>query len=220
MIKLYKLTDEFGNTMNNTHWGENVSHTAIGKGQMLCSNDVIHAYESPLVAILMNCVHGKFTNPILWEAEGEVIVRDGRIKCGVKTLTTLKKISLPVISIEQRVKIAIHCSLAFPQSEEYKTWAEKWLSGENRTHAAANRASCAAHLSALDTDTDYLWRRVNAAAQAAESATALAAQRGNAALGKDAEAFTALAADCAAQCAKHGKEKFDLIGIIEKVMMD
>jgi hypothetical protein len=50
-MKLYKLTDENGQTKNHTQWGENISHSASGdSNQDLCSNGWIHAYESSLLA--------------------------------------------------------------------------------------------------------------------------------------------------------------------------
>ena len=191
-MKLYKLTDEKGQTKNQTQWGENISHTASVEGQRLCSDQVIHAYESPLVAAFMYPVHVDFKTPILWEAEGEVLVREGQLKCGCKTLTTLKKIPLPEISTKQRIEIAILCSLTLPQSEGYRVWAERWLSGEDRSEAAA----CAAYSDAAD-----------AASRAASRAASYSAF--GAAYSAAYAAADAAAADAAS---------FDLVSIIEKVV--
>ena len=169
MSILYKVTDKSGKTKNDTQWGEGVSHTAIGESQELCTNGFIHAYEHPLIAAFMHPAHTSFKNPILWEAEGEIVIKDGQLKCGVKTLTTLKKIPLPEITLEQRIAIAIHCALTLPQSEGYKVWAEKWLSGEDRSRdAAADAASYAAARAA------YAYAASAAAARAASYADAAA----------------------------------------------
>jgi hypothetical protein len=37
-MKLYKLTDEHGQTRGGTQWGEGVTHTATGTGTELCSD--------------------------------------------------------------------------------------------------------------------------------------------------------------------------------------
>ena len=68
MAKLYKLTDSCGRTRDGTRWGPGVSHSGTGKGE-LCGPGWIHAYEHPLVAVLMNPIHANFQNPRLWEAE-------------------------------------------------------------------------------------------------------------------------------------------------------
>src|SRR5690554_5166757 len=75
--RLYKLTDEHGKTHGNTQWGPNVTHFGTGKGE-LCGPGYIHAYEHPLIAVLLNPVHGYFKNPRMWEAIGTVNKRDGQ----------------------------------------------------------------------------------------------------------------------------------------------
>ena len=65
MATLYKLTDARGYTRRFTHWGEGITHTAQGKGTNMCSPDVIHAYEHPLLAVFMNPIHRNFQSPLL-----------------------------------------------------------------------------------------------------------------------------------------------------------
>jgi hypothetical protein len=173
MIKLYKLTDSRGKTRNGTQWGPGVSHSGTGEGE-LCGPGWIHAYEHPLIAVLLNPIHANFKNPRLWEAEGEVGLRDGQIKCGCKTLTTVREIPLPEITMEMRVRFAILCAkevcayLAWNAwADNWNAWADKWLSGEDRTQAAAAAQAAAAEARAEV--------RVAAAAQAARVAAAAAA---------------------------------------------
>lgn len=92
MTKLYKLTDEHGRTRagedNELTWAVGVEHKTAGTGTRLCTADVIHAYEHPLIAVLMNPVHAMF-NPAtmrLFVAEGEIVAREGQLKCGVHAL--------------------------------------------------------------------------------------------------------------------------------------
>ena len=154
-MKLYKLTDEKGRTRGGMQWGPGVTHKATGKGTELCSDGWIHAYEHPLIAVLMNPQHANFVNPRLWEAEGEIGVRDGNLKCGAKELTTVREIPMPQLSVEQLVEVAIKVSLHVYTEPAWKTWAESWLVGENRTEQAARAASEAAAWAASE-GADYL----------------------------------------------------------------
>ena len=203
-MMLYKLTDENGQTRNKTQWGENISHTALGEGTKLCSDGVIHAYENPYVAAFIHPTHVSFNNPILWEAEGEVVARDWS-KC--KTLTTLKQIPLPKIFPEQRVEIAIRCTQLVYKDPAWNEWAEKWLSGEDRSKEAANTAYSAA------ADAAYAAYASAAARAAANAAYYAAAARAAAAT----DATGAADAAAASRAAAWGVE-FDLVGILEKVL--
>ncbi len=144
---LYKLTNEHGKTQNDTQWGPGVSHSGTGEGG-LCGPGWIHAYEHPLIAVLMNPMQADFKNPRLWEAEGEVGLRDGQFKCGCKTLTTIREIPLPEITTEMRVRFGILCAKEVHECSTWNVWADKWLSGEDRSAASAYEAWALARRSA------------------------------------------------------------------------
>jgi hypothetical protein len=192
MANLYKLTDSCGKTRNGTQWGPGISHSGTGEGG-LCGPGWIHAYEHPLIAVLINPIHANFKNPRLWEAEGEIAIRDGQLKCGCKTLTTIREIPLPKITTEMRVRFAILCAKEVCADLSWNAWADKWLSDEDRTLAAAEASATRAEASA---------------AQAAEAA-ALAAYRS-----ARAAAWAASAARAAARAAV-GHE-IDIFEIAEK----
>ena len=178
-MKLYKLTDGDGQTWGGTQWGPGVSHSGTGKGE-LCGPGWIHAYEHPLVAVLMNPIHAHFKNPRLWEAEGEIAIRDGQLKCGCKALTTIREIPLPAITAEMRVRFAILCArealtAADAACKAWNAWADKWLSGEDRSAAAAAKADAAAAKAAYDAAGAVGPAAYDAAAWAAEAAEAAAA---------------------------------------------
>ena len=79
---LCKLTDSKDKTRNNTQWGENITHTTNGKGD-LCTNGWIHYYDSPLLAVLLNPIHGNFSNPHLWKIKvGKKVKKDHGLKFG------------------------------------------------------------------------------------------------------------------------------------------
>src|SRR5271157_1206273 len=123
-MKLYKLTDSINCTLGDTQWGENVTHTATGPADGdLCSSSWIHAYESPLLAILLNPIHANFVSPQLWEATGKIKKRDHGLKVGCRRLKTLRQIPLPKITIEHRVRFAILCSIAVYKDKSFLLWA-------------------------------------------------------------------------------------------------
>ena len=134
---LYKLTRQDFTTYKNTKWGENVTHEAMGEGIQLCTEDVIHAYLSPELAVLFNPIHAKYENPVLWEAEGEVVVNEDNTKVGVKKLTTIRQIPLPEITVIQKIAFGILCGLEVCEEKKFIDWANKWLSGEDRSRESA-----------------------------------------------------------------------------------
>ena len=187
MTTLYKLTRQNDTTSGGTtlEWGTGVSHTATGPGTKLCSPDVIHAYTHPLLAVLLNPIHADYQNPKLWRCEGDVVADDHGLKVGVKTLTTIEEMPLPVVTLEQRVKFAILCAKHVCKDKKWNRWANKWLSGEDRSAAAAEaaeaaaiaghvataRAAEAARAAAAEVEAQVAW----AAWEAAEAAAAAAA---------------------------------------------
>jgi len=202
MIKLYKLTDRDGQTRGGTQWGPGVSHSGTGEGE-LCGPGWIHAYEHPLIAVLMNPIHAKFKNPRLWEAEGEVGLRDGQIKCGCKTLTTIREIPLPSITTEMRVRFAILCAKEVCACLSWNAWSDRWLSGEDRSEAAAGAASWAA------------WAAQAAARAAAEASWAAYAAQAAARAAAEA-AWAAYAAEAATAAAREVGHGIDIFEIAEK----
>lgn len=195
MTTLYKLTDQDGYTRrgyaNACLWGENVSHSGTGEGE-LCGSGYVHAYTHPLLAVLLNPIHANLPAPRLWEAEGEIAKSDRGLKVGCVTLTTIREMPLPIISTEQRVRFAILCAKTGCVDAAWLAWANGWLDGTDRTEAAAEAAAWAVARAEA-------W----AAAWAAEAAAARAAAR------------AAWAAAWAAWAAARAAEAIDLIAIVE-----
>ena len=194
MTIYYKLTTQEGMTQNNTQWGENVTHEATGDiEQDLCSNAWIHAYTHPLLAILMNPAHAMIKNPILWEGNGEGEAKFEPLKCGFRKFTTLRQIPLPEVTNVQKVAFGILCAKEINTDSSWNQWADKWLSGEDRTKSSAYYA-----------------------AYAAASAASAAYAASNAAKYADAAAYAAYAADAAAS---KGKE-LDFVSIALKAVKE
>ena len=160
-MKCYKLTDSKGETRNNTQWGNNVTHTATGTDPNLCSVGWIHFYTEPRLAVIMNPAHADFKSPILWEAEYSGKVVHEPLKSGAKILTTIQRIPLPEISPTQKIAFGIYCAKEVYKDEQWNNWADKWLSGEDRTKESADIAY--AYASAAYADT-YAARAASAAA--------------------------------------------------------
>ena len=220
-IIVYKLTDKFGQTRRNTKWGNNVSHTAKGKGKVLCSNGFIHYYTHPLLAVLMNPIHAKFESPRLWEAEASGKILDEALKSGCKTLKTIKEIPLPEVSKVQRVAFGILCGKDVCKDKEWNLWADKWLSGADRSKesaSAAYAAASAAYAAARAAADAANAAAAYAAAYAADAAYYAAAAYANAAAyyaAADA-ADAARAANAAADAAD--AESINFIALSEKAM--
>ena len=154
MTKLYKLTDKQGRTRagkdNELTWAVGVEHKTAGMGTRLCTADVIHAYEHPLIAVLMNPVHAMF-NPAtmrLFVAEGEIVARDAQLKCGVHALKIVEEIPVPTFTTEQRVKFAILCAKQVCKDAAWNAWADKWLSGDRSARGAETARAAWAALAA------------------------------------------------------------------------
>jgi len=167
-MRLYKLTTRDHKTRpgqyNECVWGPGVTHSGTGEGE-LCGPGYIHAYEHPIIAVLMNPIHAAYQNPVLWEAEGEIALRDGSLKCGCVSLTTLRIIPTPEITIEQRVEFAIRCTLEVNADPIFVAWAVKWLSKEDRSAESVRSATVSAAWAAAEWTASAAW-----AAASAESA--------------------------------------------------
>jgi hypothetical protein len=199
---LYKLTDENLTTQNNTKWVINEWKETDGAKRKLCNSSWLHAYEDIYVAAFIYQAHVNYSNPRCFRAEGDgKFLSDPDGKCGVTRLRLVEEISLPTITTEQRVKIAILCALEVCHEASFVTWANNWLSGKDRSKNAAYNATNAALATYYYTAAAY-----NAALAAADADA-------------DADADTAYNATYAAAQALQSKS-FDLSAIIQKVLQE
>ena len=183
MTTLYKLTDSEMRTHGGFQWTLGVPAPKLsGKGN-LCGPGWYHLYTDPLLAVLQDPIHGdRGHGERLFEATGEVGITDHGLMVGCRMPTLVREIPLPVVTTEQRVRFAIFCSLAVPQSEAYRAWARAWLSGADRTEvtarAAADAAWTADAAAAARAARSAAWAAAKAArwATRAERAAAAAAQ--------------------------------------------
>ena len=156
-MKCFKLISHTGCTFGYTKWGENVTHTASGTDPNLCSDGFIHFYMDPRIAVVMNPTHAGFVNPILWEAEYSGKVVHEPLKSGSKTLTTIRQIPLPEISPTQKIAFGIYCAKEVCFDEKWNLWADRWLSGEDRTQKSASAAATYAFAASAAASADAVY---------------------------------------------------------------
>ncbi len=217
---LYKLTTQDFKTRqgyrNECTWGENVSHSGTGVGR-LCGPGWIHAYTSPLLAVLLNPVHAGIANPVLWEcSHSGVALNDNGLKVGCRALTTLRQISLPAISVNQKVIFGVLCALEVYRAPSFVKWANDWLAQANRDASAAYGAvnGVVAEAAACAANGAY------AAACAANGAYAAACAANGARAAANA-AFAARAAEaaaCAAEAAALAAASLDLEALAKRAL--
>lgn len=127
MIRYKLVTQEFktrAGERNETVWTEGVVNTATGHGG-LCTNGVIHSYETPALAVLLNPIHANIENPRLIEIECSEMIASDDLKGGNKSATMIREIPVPEVSHIQRIIFAILCVRAIPGRELIPAW-ELW----------------------------------------------------------------------------------------------
>ena len=174
-MKLYKLTDQDDRTKGGCQWGENITVETDGKGG-LCSAGFTHWYTHPLLAVLLNPIHGSYDldTAHLWEGEGEVTKNDTGLKVGCVKATTTKRIELPAVTREQRVRFAIACVWQVCKEKRWRKWAQGWIEGTDRSGAASSASYASASASYAASAAYYASSAASYAAKAASSASSSA----------------------------------------------
>jgi hypothetical protein len=105
-----------------------------------CSDTALHHYAHPLLAVLFNPIHANIADPVLYEIEIDAEAGTDGLKgwCGAQRL--VRRLPLPVITTEQRVEFAIRVAMPLTDDPTWHAWAQRWLSGEDRSEAAARGA--------------------------------------------------------------------------------
>ena len=172
---VYKLTEQNMTTHGGFRWEIGKQATASGKGE-LCGPGWLHCYSDPLLAVLLNPIHAGIRNPRLFRAEASGESKhDHGLKSGYTKMTLVEEIPVPDVTTEQRVRFGILCSTKVYNDPTYTSWAGGWLSGKDRSAAAAEAAWAAAE-AAEATSRAASWAvRVSRASRAASWAAWAAA---------------------------------------------
>jgi len=160
---VYKLTDKKLQTYGGYQWEPGVARETDGSGD-LCGPGWLHYYHDPLLSALLNPIHADIADPVLWEAEAEGLHRDDRgLKGGCTRLTLLRRIELPQITTEQRVRFGILCAKVICDNPAWLAWPDRWLDGSDRSQEAVRAAvqaawaaEAAAEAAALGTPLDLI----------------------------------------------------------------
>lgn len=140
---VYKWTREDLTTWGEYQYAVGRPAVALGIGN-LCSGGWLHAYPDPLLAVLMKLAHVNDDYTVLWRCETSGKINMGRDKLGCTHLTLIERIDPPIVTIEQRIRFAILCAREVYQDPDWRTWADRWLDGSDRsTNAAAEAADSA-----------------------------------------------------------------------------
>jgi hypothetical protein len=136
MIK-YKLTDRNMQTRNNFQWELGKLYEVKGEGD-LCTNGWFHFYDNPELAVLLNPIHANINNPRLFEAEVSGKHKDNMgLKYGWQKARLVRELPAPKFTENQVVAFGIYCAKEVYKNADFSEWANNWLSGKDRTAAAA-----------------------------------------------------------------------------------
>ena len=225
---LYKLTNQNNQTQNNTTWGVKITNYAENqnpKNTNLCSSDVVHAYTNPILALIRNTSDANIPNPKLWLAKGIIVNTGAGIKCGCKSLTTIRELIIPTISLEQRIAFAIYSALSVYKERSFVLWTNNWLKNIDRTVYAANAANAAAYAATNAAYASDAATAANAAANAADAAVNAANAAVNAAYAAYAAMNAAMnaavraAANATADAAAYATKPLNFDLIAKKAML-
>jgi hypothetical protein len=194
-MKAYKLTDKNNQTKNDTQWGKGITHTVQGDDSNLCSSSWIHFYTNPHIAIIMNPIHVNFNPFVLWECETSGEEKHEQLKSGCKSLTTIRIIDAPVITINQKIAFGILCAQYIYKNPDWNKWANNWLNGSDRSYAAATYVADAAYAAA---DATHAVSNATYGTYAAVYATHAVSNAAYTTYSADAAAYAAVAAYAAA----------------------
>jgi len=208
-IILCKLADQNLRTYGGFQWELNMPPPRLSGVGDLCSSNFYHCYEHPLLAVLLNPIHASIENPrgFYIDVEGEAKTDCGLIR-GYPYMILREEFTLPEITLNQKLAFGILCALGVCEDDQFRNWAEKWLSGEDRTAWTA-RAACAAALT-----TRSAIRAANAARAAGSTIAAVRAVR--AVRAAWSRAWAACAAGRAAEISAN--KPLDLIALAEKAL--
>jgi hypothetical protein len=152
-----------------------------------CSPMALHHYSDPLLAILTNPAHANIKNPRLFEIQIAKEQGTDQLKGWSRAQKLIREIPVPIISVNSKITFAIYCAKALWKDQRWNNWADNWLTGVDRSYAAAVNASNAAANAA------------NAATYAAAYAAAYAANA--ATYAANAAIYAAIAANAATYAA-------------------
>jgi len=137
MITAYKFLTPQLTSYHDFKWEIGKEYTINEPGNRLCSKRVFHCYNHPLLAEFVMPLHLFGKDYVLYKIEVPEFVNSDGLKFASKSQKVIEKIERPVITNEQRTEIAIRVAKLVCSDIEWNEWADKWLTGEDRSKESA-----------------------------------------------------------------------------------
>lgn len=173
MQTVYKLTSDERTTHEGFQWP--YRKWCEEAGGVLCAKGLFHAYRTPLQAAFFAplATAEVLSYRKLWEAHADGDIKEAADKVGATRMRLWRRVELPTITTERRVRAAIAYALCSYDDPKYRKWADKWLGGSDRSAESAESAAWSAAWSAA---ASAAWSASSAASAAlsAESARSAA----------------------------------------------
>ena len=194
----YKLLSQDMMSNGNTKWEIGVKKIKKDTGNYkMCTNNVFHCYSHPVLALFLNPIHANIENPRIFKIKVDRIVASDGLKQASLEQTIIEELIIPKPTLIQTTAFGIICAKHIYKNIKFQSWANNWLSNEDRSSHAAEAAARAAARAAWDAEA------ARAAAWAAWAAEVAEAARAAAEAAEAAEAAWAAAeaAEAAARAA-------------------
>ena len=219
----YKLLSQDMMSNGNTKWEIGVKKIKKDTGNYkMCTNNVFHCYSHPVLALFLNPIHANIENPRIFKIKVDRIVASDGLKQASLEQTIIEELIIPKPTLIQTTAFGIICAKHIYKNIKFQSWANNWLSNEDRSIHAARAAARAAEDAAWAAEAAA--RAVCAAVCAAEDAARAAAWAAEAAAravcaAEDAARAAAWAAEDAARACNNKKQSSFLIQAAEQAML-
>ena len=206
----YKLLSQDMMSNGNTKWEIGVKKIKKDTGNYkMCTNNVFHCYSHPVLALFLNPIHANIENPRIFKIKVDRIVASDGLKQATLEQTIIEELIIPKPTLIQTTAFGIICAKHIYKNIKFQSWANNWLSNEDRSSHAAWAAAEAAEAAASAARAAASAARTTAGAAVAAEAAASAAR---------AAAWVVWAAEAAGACNNKKQSSF-LIQAAEQAML-
>ena len=146
MSALYKLVNADRTTYGGFRWPRRGFRPPRLDGVgPLCTTNWYHAYDSTLLAVLHDPIHGRFgpdAECFSIHVDADDIGRlDGQMKVGFRAGVVGETVPLPKVTTEQRVRYGIACASQVYDGLKWTRWAKGWIYSADRSASSAASAA-------------------------------------------------------------------------------
>ena len=147
----YKLTSQKMQTYGGFQWEPDAWYSSIDaifkdSQRSLGSEAWFHCCDNPIVAIMQNPVEGQIIDPRLFRCNVKGSKRgEMGLKFGFTYMRLGEELECPKITLNQLLAFGILCVKEICKEKGWLEWADKWLSGVDRSKESATAAFLAGH---------------------------------------------------------------------------